>query len=111
MNELVLSGIITIATTTIASIVSYLSAKKKYKAEVDGVDIDNMRKSLEFYQALSNDNKERLNELLTKIENLEERNAELKTINLQLQEKVTLLTNRVANLTEIVDKDLQQRGR
>ena len=41
-------------------------AKKKYYSEVDSTVIDNMKESLDFYKQLSDDNRDRLKEVLNK---------------------------------------------
>jgi hypothetical protein len=41
-------------------------AKRKYNSEVDNNVISNMKASLDFYKQLSDDNKERLSEVLKK---------------------------------------------
>ena len=45
--------------------------KKKYNTEVDSNLINNMQESLDFYMKLSDDNKERLEEVLKRNEQLE----------------------------------------
>jgi hypothetical protein len=50
----------------ITGFASWLMAKKKYYSEVDSTVIANMKESLEFYKQLSDDNRERLKEVLDK---------------------------------------------
>ena len=75
----------------IGSIVSWLTAKKKYNAEVDSTIIENLQKSLEFYEKLVNDNTRRLEDVLKRNEELEKRNQ-------VLEEKITNLSNQVFTL-------------
>lgn len=59
-----------IITTVISGWTSWFFTRRKYNSEVDNDLIENMQQSLEFYKKLSDDNKNRLDEVL-------ERNAEL----------------------------------
>ena len=68
----------------ITGFASWLMAKKKYYSEVDSTVIANMKESLEFYKQLSDDNKERLKEVLDKNDLLEKEISELKSQMLKL---------------------------
>lgn len=68
----------------ITGFASWLMAKKKYYSEVDSTVIANMKESLEFYKQLSDDNRERLKEVLGKNEQLEKEVSELKSQMLKL---------------------------
>ena len=68
----------------ITGFASWLMAKKKYYSEVDSTVIANMKESLEFYKQLSDDNKERLKEVLGKNDQLEKEVSELKSQMLKL---------------------------
>lgn len=68
----------------ITGFASWLMAKKKYYSEVDSTVIANMKESLEFYKQLSDDNRERLKEVLDKNELLEKEISELKSQMLKL---------------------------
>ena len=68
----------------ITGFASWLMAKKKYYSEVDRTVIANMKESLEFYKQLSDDNKERLKEVLDKNDLLEKEISELKSQMLKL---------------------------
>ena len=74
-----------IITTFLSGFSSWFFAKKKYNAEVDTNLITNMQDSLEFYKALADDNKARLDEVLSE--------------NAELREEVSNLREQVANLT------------
>ena len=63
--------------------------KKKYNAEVDNNLINNMQDSLEFYKALADDNKARLDEVLNE-------NADLRKQVSDLREQVSKLTSALA---------------
>lgn len=68
----------------ITGFASWLMAKKKYYSEVDSTVIANMKESLEFYKQLSDDNRERLKEVLDKNDKLEKEMSELKSQMLKL---------------------------
>lgn len=67
---ILITGGVGIITAVISGWTSWFFARRKYNSEVDNNLIENMQQSLEFYKKLSDDNKNRLDEVL-------ERNAEL----------------------------------
>lgn len=67
---ILITGGIGIITAIISGWTSWFFARRKYNSEVDNNLIENMQQSLEFYKQLSDDNKNRLDEIL-------KRNAEL----------------------------------
>ena len=77
-----LGVIITAITGIVASFtsawVSWFFTRKKYSAEVDETVIHNMKESLEFYKTLSNDNKDRLDSMIKRNEELEEEMKDLR---------------------------------
>lgn len=89
--------IILIVTNILAPIITgfatWLMAKKKYNSEVDNTIIGNMKESLEFYKQLSDDNRERLSEVLKKNDQLEKELSDLKN------QLLTLATNICMDLT------------
>lgn len=72
----IIGGIIT---TIVSSFVSWFFAKRKYNAEVDNNLIANMQESLEFYKALADDNKVRLDSVLQENAELRKEIHELRT--------------------------------
>lgn len=48
--------------------VTWFFTRRKYNSEVDNTLIDNMRESLEFYKAICDDNKQRLDQLQEELE-------------------------------------------
>ena len=60
----ILGGLLT---TIISGFSGWFFTKKKYNAEVDNNLINNMQESLEFYKALADDNKRRLEEVLLEV--------------------------------------------
>lgn len=70
--------IITGAVGLVSTILSWFLARRKYNSEVDNNLIHNMKESLEFYKQLSDDNRQRLDEVLKKNDALEEEVKELR---------------------------------
>lgn len=85
MNDIVLNGIIGI----ISSVITWFLAKRRYNAEVGDVVIKNMEQSLQFYMKLSDDNRDRLNDLQTKLDSELNKNLllknELEVLKMQIQ--------------------------
>ncbi len=84
----------------ITGVVTWLLARRKYNSEVDQNLISNMKESLDFYKQLSDDNRERLSEVLKKNEELEREISELKSQMLSLTMNICMdlaCKNRVAN--------------
>lgn len=59
MNILI-TAIIAAITTTIGSIVTFIFTKKKYNAEVESVEITNLKTSVEVYEKITKESAERL---------------------------------------------------
>lgn len=76
--QVIVTGVVGLITTITSGWISWLFAKRKYNAEVDGNLIENMQKSLDFYMKLSDDNKSRLDEALKRNEALEDEVRELR---------------------------------
>ena len=89
----IITAIIGIITSFTSAWVSWFFTRKKYSAEVDETVIHNMRESLEFYQKLSDDNKNRLDSMIKRNEELEE---EMKDLRKQVS---TLMNYMCVNLT------------
>lgn len=70
MTEILITGGVGIVSSIISGWASWIFARKKYNSEVDGNLIENMQKSLEFYENLSDDNKGRLDKALEDNANL-----------------------------------------
>nr|DAU83993.1 MAG TPA: hypothetical protein [Crassvirales sp.] len=60
MSDSVLIALIGVVSTVTSSFVGWLLAKRKYKVSVDSNEIDNLRKSLEFYEKIVTDNNKKL---------------------------------------------------
>lgn len=91
IDEVIIGGI-GLFTTIISSGVSWILARKKYYSEVDHNLIENMEKSLEFYQKLSDDNRARLDEMARR--------------NSALEVEVQEMRKQILNLTMNICMDL-----
>lgn len=85
---ILITGGVGIITTVISSWASWFFARRKYNSEVDNNLIENMQQSLEFYKKLSDDNKDRLDEVL-------KRNAELEQEIKDLRKQMFSLMNSI----------------
>lgn len=89
---ILITGGIGLITTIVSGWTSWFFARKKYDSEVDNNLINNMKESLDFYEKLSTDNRERLEEVL-------KRNAEL-------EQEVEELRKQIFNLMSSICVDL-----
>ena len=62
MTGIIISSLCGVVTTTIGSVVAWFLSKRKYISEVESTNIENMKKSLDFYIQLANDTNARLAE-------------------------------------------------
>ena len=85
---ILITGGVGIITTVISGWASWFFARRKYNSEVDNNLIENMQQSLEFYKKLSDDNKNRLDEVL-------KRNAELEQEIRDLRKQMFSLMNTI----------------
>lgn len=85
---ILITGGVGIITTVISGWTSWFFARRKYNSEVDNNLIENMQQSLEFYKKLSDDNENRLDEVLR-------RNAELEQEIRDLRKQVFSLMNSI----------------
>lgn len=77
-TEILITGGIGFISTIISGWATWFFTRKKYNSEVDNNLIQNMKESLDFYRKLSDDNRERLEEVLKRNESLEQEVAELR---------------------------------
>ena len=76
--SILITGGVGLLTTIISSWATWFFARKKYNSEVDSNLINNMKESLDFYEKLSTDNRERLEEVLKRNTELEQEVGELR---------------------------------
>ena len=75
---ILITGGVGIITSVVSSGTAWFFARKKYNSEVDSNLINNMKESLDFYEKLSSDNRERLEEVLKRNAELEQEVGELR---------------------------------
>ena len=90
--DILITGGVGLVTSIVSSWTTWFLTRKKYNSEVDLNLVEKMEKSLEFYKSLSDDNKNRLEEIT-------ERNNEL-------EKEVQELRKQVLNLTMNICMDL-----
>ena len=90
--SILITGGVGLLTSIISSWTTLFFTRRKYNSEVDLNLVEKMEKSLEFYKSLSDDNKNRLEEIT-------ERNNEL-------EKEVQELRKQVLNLTMNICMDL-----
>ena len=90
MIGILITGGIGLITTIVSSWTSWFFARKKYNSEVDSNLINNMKESLDFYEKLSTDNRERLEEVLKRNTKLEKEIGELRKQVFEVMTKICL---------------------
>lgn len=60
MDPSLIAGIVTLGTNLATGIVTWLLTRRKYNTEVDSNEIENLKKSLEFYEDIVRDNNRKL---------------------------------------------------
>lgn len=75
---ILITGGVGIITTVISGWTSWFFARRKYNSEVENNLIENMQQSLEFYKKLSDDNENRLDEVLKRNVELEQEIRDLR---------------------------------
>lgn len=109
-SELIV-GLIGVVMTGLSSYISWILAKRKYDSEVDHNVIDNMKESLEFYEQLSNDNKERLIQALQENKKLREDLNSVLDENKSLRRDIEVLKDQMIKLTTSICYDLSCKMR
>ena len=89
-TSVLVTGGVGMLTTIVSGWTSWVFAKRKYDSEVDASLIGNMQQSLEFYQKLSDDNRERLEEMIKRNEALEQEVNDLKRQVLTLMNSICM---------------------
>ena len=103
---ILITGVIGFITTIVSGWTSWFFARKKYNSEVDNNVISNMEASLEFYQKLSTDNKERLDSALQENKELRVEITSLQEDNINLRKEIEDLKSAVIQLTTQICTDL-----
>ena len=87
---ILITGGVGIITSVVSSGTAWFFARKKYNSEVDSNLINNMKESLDFYEKLSTDNRERLEEVLKRNTELEQEVRELRKQVFEVMTKICL---------------------
>lgn len=104
-NEIIIASI-GIVTTFASGLTSWIFARRKYNSEVDHNRIENMHDSLEFYTKLSDDNRDRLESLIARNQELEEIIRDLAKENRALKTEVEEVRRQMLALTLNICMDL-----
>ena len=86
--DVIITGLIGFISTIISGWVTWFFTWKKYNAEVDQTLVQNMKETLDFYKKLSDDNRDRLQEVLKRNDELEQ---EIK----KLRDQVFIIMNQI----------------
>ena len=70
--DVIITGLIGFISTIVSGWVTWFFTRKKYNVEVDQTLVQNMKESLDFYKKLSDDNRDRLQEVLKRNDELEQ---------------------------------------
>lgn len=106
MIEIIITGAIGLVTSVATGFTSWVFARKKYNSEVDSTLIENMQKSLEFYEHLSKDTREQLDSTLEDNNDLRKKVQELENENKDLKKELDLIKNQLLKLTTTICTDL-----
>lgn len=106
MNAIITAVISTLC-SVLASFVTWLLSRKKYQTEVHRNQIENMQKSLKFYEDLSTDTQERLSKILEENEALRIENQVIKD---ELHEVKEMLSKMMDNVCINLACQIRNKG-
>ena len=95
MDPIILTTLCSTCASAITGFTTFLLTKKKYNIEVDNTYIQNMQKSLEFYEKLSDDNSKRLTAVLDRNQYLEDRYLKVEERNERLETEIEKVKNQM----------------
>ena len=101
--EILITGLVGLISSILTGWASWFITRKKYNAEVDQTLVQNMKSSLDFYKQLSDDNRERLQEVLKRNDELEE---EIKKLRDQMFSIMSQICHSVKRTTRIVNRNI-----
>lgn len=87
LSEIIIA-VVGVLSTVITGIATHLTTKKKYSAEVDGMQIQNLRESLDLYKVMLEDTQARLEQYIDRTNKAQTDLYNLRTV-------VFLLLNRI----------------
>lgn len=80
-QQILITTAVSLLASTITAITTWLLSRKKYMAEVKSKEITNMHSSLDFYEDLSDDARQRLHSLIDENKQLREENIRIREEN------------------------------
>lgn len=92
MNEIILTTICSVASGLISGFGTFIFTRRKYKAEVNSYEIDNLQKSLQIYIDIVEDNKKRIDLYQSEIERCNKEVFALRTENRDLRNQLQSLS-------------------
>lgn len=108
---ILITGGIGLITTIVSGWTTWFFARKKYNSEVDLNLVEKMEKSLQFYESLSNDNKDRLEEVMRRNTELEKEVQELRKQVLNLTMNICMDLTCVHRVREVIDNGNKKKNR
>ena len=105
--NILITTICTVVSSAISSGISWAISKKKYQTEVHQNQIENMQRSLKFYEDLSTDTQERLGKILEENEALRTENQDIKA---ELHEVKEMLRKMMDNVCVNLACQIRNRG-
>lgn len=105
MSEFLVTLATALTSSGVTGFFTWLFARRKYNSEVDSQVINNMKESLDFYKALTDYSKERIDEVLKQNKEILKQNSELLIQNAELKAEVGELKLQIEN---ILNKDKKE---
>lgn len=105
--NILITTICTVVSSAISSGISWAISKKKYQTEVHQNQIENMQRSLKFYEDLSTDTQERLGKILEENEALRTENQAIKD---ELHEVKEMLSKMMDNVCINLACQIRNKG-
>ncbi len=98
MDNEILLAIIGVIATFVSGFTSWFFTRKKYNTEVNLGKLEALQKSLDFYIALSNDNTDRLKDVIESNKELRRKNEKLEDKNEKLEAQINKIQTEMFNL-------------
>lgn len=106
MTDILITGGVGLVSTIVSGWTSWILARRKYNSEVDSNIIANMQKTFDFYKDISNDNKNRLEEVLQENSDLRDEVENLSQENRYLRREIGNLKDQVIKIATTICTDL-----
>lgn len=99
-DETILTTVVSLVSSCVTGLVTFLFTRKKYNSEVKSNDIQNMQSTLQFYIDIVEDNKKRVDEYQKELESCRKEILELRTENAKLRTQLQEVTMQMFLRTE-----------